>query len=79
MDGVNAILYDTEFRDGKFHLKDGGALVEKVRYYLAHPAEREAMAKRWSTDVRAGHTILARSRYILEAMERAFLRSMSRL
>lgn len=71
-DGVNAILYDTEFRDGRYHLQDAPALLEKMRYYLKRPDEAEAMADRWAADVRAGHTTLARSRYVLEAMERAF-------
>ncbi|MBI4132335.1 MAG: glycosyltransferase family 1 protein [Candidatus Sungbacteria bacterium] len=71
-DGQNAVLYAAECRDGRYHLKDAPALLDKIRHYLAHPAEREAIADRWAADVRAGHTVLARSRYILEAMERAF-------
>lgn len=71
-DGVNAILYDTEFdpSDGKYHLKNGSDLVEKVRSYLADTAARERLAATWATDVREGHTIRARSRYILEEISR---------
>ncbi|MBI4132336.1 MAG: glycosyltransferase family 1 protein [Candidatus Sungbacteria bacterium] len=68
MDGVNAVLYDTEFRDGWFYLKKAQDLVDKIRHYLAHPAEREAMADRWAADVLAGHTVRARSQYILDRM-----------
>jgi len=71
-DGVNAILYDTELRAGKYHLANAPLLVEKIRHYLDHPQEREAVAIAWSRDVLSGHTVLARSRYILENMERAF-------
>ena len=71
-DGVNAILYDTELRDGRYHLKDAFALLEKIRYYLQHPDAATAMADHWARDVRAGHTVLARSRYIVDAMERIF-------
>lgn len=70
-DGVNAILYETEFREGKYHLVNSGELVEKVRYYLEHSAEREKIAAAWSKDVRNGHTTLARARYIIQCMERA--------
>lgn len=71
-DGANAILYETEFRDGKYHLKDPAELTEKIRYYLDHPLDRERIAAKWAEDVQNGHTILARSRYILEEMTRAF-------
>lgn len=71
-DGVNAILYDTELRGGRYHLKDASVLMEKIHHYLGHPDEAAVMADHWARDVRAGHTVLARSRHILEAMERAF-------
>ncbi|RJQ36776.1 glycosyltransferase family 1 protein [Candidatus Parcubacteria bacterium] len=71
-DGRNAILYDIEFRGGRFHLKNGAELVEKIRSYLARPQAIESLARAWARDVRAGHTILARSRYILNEMERVF-------
>lgn len=72
VDGVNAILYDTELRDGRYHLQDALALMEKIRHYLDRPDAANALAERWAADVRSGHTVLARSRHILEAMERAF-------
>ncbi len=72
IDGRNAILYDTEFRDGKYHLKDAGALADAVRYYLSHDDERKKIADAWQRDVLSGHTVLGRSCYILESMERAF-------
>lgn len=72
-DGVNAILYDVELQsDGRYHLKDATAVVDKIRYYLGRPKEAVAVAERWAADVRVGHTVRARSRYILDAMERAF-------
>lgn len=71
-DGVNAILYDTEFdpSDGRYHLKNGADLIEKIRSYLDNPGARERLAAAWATDVRAGHTIRARSQYILEEVGR---------
>ncbi|MBI2055304.1 MAG: glycosyltransferase family 1 protein [Candidatus Sungbacteria bacterium] len=70
LDDQNAILYDTECRDGRYHLSDADGLVDKIRFYLERPAERERIAGRWAEDVLSGHTVLARSRYILETMER---------
>lgn len=67
-DGVNAILYDTEFSRGAYHLVRGDALVDKMKYYLDHGPERERLAQAWRRDVLAGHTVLARSRYILESL-----------
>lgn len=71
-DGVNAVLYNTECRAGRYYLRNPDELVEKIRFYLERPQERERLAARWAEDVLSGHTILARSRYILEQMERAF-------
>lgn len=71
-DGVNSVLYETEFRGGRTHLKDPGVLIEKVRYYLEHPAERERLADRWAADVLSGHTVYARSKYIVESIEKLF-------
>ena len=69
-DGVNAILYNTEFKDGKSHLKDAKGLAEKIRYYLDNPAKRKRIADQWAEEVRQWHTIYARSRYILESIEK---------
>lgn len=72
-DGVNAILYDTELKeDGKYHLKTPLSLIERIKYFLGHPAESEKLADQWSGDVARGHTILARSRYIIQSMENLF-------
>lgn len=71
-DGKNAVLYDVVFRDGKYHLADAPALIERIRYYLDHQDEREMLANTWQSEVREGHTILARSRYIIQEMEKAF-------
>lgn len=70
MDGVNSILYDTELRSGKYHLTNAGELIEKMRRYLSYPGERERIAARWKEDVLGGHTILARSKYIVESIEK---------
>lgn len=70
-DGVNAILYEVEFRDGKSYLKDCLGLRERIAYYLDRPAELVRMADAWAADVRVGHTILARSRYVIERLESA--------
>lgn len=71
VDGENALLYDTELRgDGKYHLVKENELMDKVRYYLQNDSERERVAARWQRDVLRGHTILARSRYILESIEK---------
>ncbi|MDO8500063.1 MAG: glycosyltransferase [bacterium] len=70
-DGENAILYETELRDGKYHFANSDELVEKIKYYLEHTAEREKIAAAWSKDVVNGHTTLARARYIIQCIERA--------
>ena len=70
-DGVNAILYDTEFRDGQYYLKNADELIEKIRYHLERPGEREKIAARWHGDIMSGHTIFARSKYIIDSIERA--------
>ena len=70
--GANAILYDTELRDGKYHLKNASELEEKLRYYLDNSEKRESMAEQWAGDVKSGHTIFERSKYIIESMEKAF-------
>lgn len=70
-DGVNAILYDTHHRGGKYYLADGAGLVDKIRHYLDYPALRERIAARWREDVLGGHTTLARSRYIVDSIEQA--------
>lgn len=70
-DGKNAILYETELRDGKYHLVQANEVLEKIRYYLAHPTDLEAIAEAWTRDVLASHTIFARSKYIIESIEKA--------
>lgn len=70
VDGVNSILYDTEFRhDGKYHLVNGSVLVEKIRYYLNNLEQLKKIAQQWQSDVLNGHTILARSQYIINCIE----------
>ncbi|MBI4134601.1 MAG: hypothetical protein HY471_00635, partial [Candidatus Sungbacteria bacterium] len=34
IDGANSILYDTELRNGKYHLTNAAELIEKMRHYL---------------------------------------------
>ncbi|MCK4821338.1 glycosyltransferase family 1 protein [bacterium] len=67
-DGNNAILYDTELKDGRYHLKDSNDLVEKIKHYLNNSTELEKIAKAWRRDVLAGHTIAARSKYIIDCI-----------
>jgi len=69
-DGVNAILYDTEPRYGKYHLRNPEELVEKIHYYLNYHELRERMADRWAEGVKSGHTVYARSKYIIESIEK---------
>ena len=69
-DGVNAILYETEFREGKYYLTRTGELVEKIKHYLDNDAERERVANQWVADVRDGHTGVARSKYIAESIDK---------
>lgn len=70
-DGVNAVLYDVEFRDGKYHLAGAAELREKIAYYLDRPVELQRVAQAWASDVRTGHTILARTTYLVETVERS--------
>lgn len=69
-DGVNALLYETEFRGGKYHLIREKEVIEKIRFYLNNSSERERIASNWAHDVRVGHTGLARSKYIIESIEK---------
>lgn len=71
-DGKNALLYDTEFREGKYHLENPREFVRKIRELLSDDASREAVANAWSSDIREGHTVFARSKYIVEEMGRVF-------
>lgn len=72
-DGENAILYDTELRsDGRYHLKNGEDLVQKIRHYLLDDEERKKLSERWHEDVLSGHTVYYRSRYILKTIEQSF-------
>jgi len=66
-DGVNAILYKTKLVEDKYHLDDA-SIIERIRQYLDDPDKLLEMADRWRKDVYAGHTVNARSRYILEAI-----------
>ncbi len=67
-DDKNAILYDVELVDGRYHLKDSNALAEKIRYYLNNTGELDKIQNAWNKDVLSGHTIAARSQYIIESM-----------
>ena len=58
------------FRDGE-HLvcfSDGDDLVEKVRYYLAHEEERQAIARQGRAEVLSRHTYVHRLRELLAAV-----------
>lgn len=70
-DGKNAILYDAEIKDGRYHLKQSDALVEKIRFYLNNSQKLQKITKAWNQDVLTSHTITARSRYIVECLQRA--------
>lgn len=74
VDGLNSILYDTEFRGGKYHLARGGEFVDKVRRLLGRPADLERLADAWKRDVLSGHTVFARSRQIIDMMQAAIWR-----
>ncbi|MBI2639317.1 MAG: glycosyltransferase family 1 protein [Candidatus Sungbacteria bacterium] len=69
-DGVNAVLYETEFRDGKYHLINSNELIEKIKYYLSNDDKRVRIANNWAGNVKAGHTGVARSRYIAESIDK---------
>tara|TARA_Y100001963_G_scaffold154424_1_gene243175 strand:- start:629 stop:1702 length:1074 start_codon:yes stop_codon:yes gene_type:complete len=69
-DGVNSILYDTELVGNKYSLVNENELLEKIKYYLDNPSECHRIAKKWSEDVHSGHTIYARSKYIIETIEK---------
>lgn len=49
-----------------------GAIPDMVRHYLAHPGERERIARAARERVLAGHTYVNRLRTLLAAMEKAF-------
>ena len=69
-DGKNAVLYDTELRGRRYHLKNKSDFVHKVKHYLNNREELEKISEAWHRNVLSGHTILARSRYIIECLQR---------
>ena len=68
-DGKNAILYDIKEIDGRYHLKNSNDIVEKIKYYLSNNAIREKMSMAYYNDVMSGHTVKARSQYIIKSLE----------
>ncbi len=68
-DGVNSILYDIEVINGRAHLINKGEFVSKLKYYLNSPIELENLANKWTNDVKQGHTVYARSKYIIKTIE----------
>lgn len=71
-DEENAILYDTELNGGRYHFRGGDELVDRIKCYLNDSGKLATMANNWRTDVMAGHTIAARSRYIIRCIEELF-------
>jgi len=67
-DGRNAIVYDVVLRNRRYYLADANVTLQKLKNYLQKPAELERLAKNWRQDVLSGHTIEARSRYLINAM-----------
>jgi len=71
-DGVNSILYDIKIKDGRAHLINEKEFKDKLNYYLNSKIERERLADRWTEDVKNGHTVYARSKYIIKTIEKIF-------
>ncbi len=72
-DGVNALLYDVVLgKDMRYHLANRAELIEKIQYYLNNEEKRSSVARQWQEDVLNGHTITARSKYILSEIEHFF-------
>lgn len=67
-DGHNAIVYEVKLRNRRYYLAEREAALEKLRAYLQRPDELARLAKNWQNDVLAGHTIEARSRYMVNTM-----------
>ncbi len=72
VDGKNAILYNVVLRNGRYFVAHPSEVIEKIHYYLARPTELLQVAHAWSADVRVGHTITARSRYLIDTMQQLF-------
>jgi len=70
-DDKNAVLYDTRLIGRQYHLKNKSDFIHKVKYYLNNREKLEKISGAWHRDVLSGHTILARSQYIIEHMQRA--------
>lgn len=70
-DGKNAILYDTRLKGQRYHLKNKYDFIKKVKHYLNNREKLEKISRAWHRDVLSGHTVLARSRYIIECMQKA--------
>lgn len=69
-ENTNAVLYDVEFREGKYHLANPNGLREQITYYLSRPSELKRLSEAWTNDVLCGHTIMARTQYMLDSIER---------
>jgi len=67
-DGHNAIVYDVVLRDRRYYLADANVTLQKLKNYLQKPEELERLAKNWRQDVLSGHTVEARSRYLINMM-----------
>jgi len=72
IDSENAILYDTKIKDGRYHIINEQEILEKIENYLKNRTKMQEIAKKWNKDVINGHSIKARSKYIIEVMENAF-------
>lgn len=72
IDGHNSILYETYLQDGKYNLDDESKLIDKIQFYLLEDSERLKVSNQWSTDVASGHTVFARSKYIIDSMKSFF-------
>jgi len=69
-DGINCILYDITLKNGRYYLADPAATINKLKSYLSRPDDLLGIARQWQQDVMSGHTILARSQYLINTMEK---------
>lgn len=71
-DGENSILYDTEIQNGRYGIIHESDIVDKIGFYLNNLEKLTSIAKKWNQDVVSGHTIFARSKYIINVMKQSF-------
>ena len=69
IDGVNCILYKTEFRNNQWVISDYNELVDKINFYLSNPIKANEMGQNYYEMINDFHTTRKRSEYIINTIK----------